>query len=281
MPPLEMIEQYSADAVRYWAASTGPGKDAIISEGKIILGGKLVNKIWNVARFSARFLADYTPSQTPESFTLADQWLLSRLNRLIFRVTSLYKDYEYAAAKAETESFFWNFADNYLEMAKQRLYDENHCQREAAQFTLHHVLLTMLKLFAPILPHVTERIFQSLYAGLSRETTGRHFSSIHTSDWPKPDNGLINETAENLGDALLEIATSVRRFKSERNLSLGTELKRVQLAAGDSQLRENLANGNADLMSITRALQIEYLSEPNSDLEQITLSDEITIGIET
>jgi len=281
MPPLEMIQQYSADAVRYWAASTGPGKDAIISEEKIILGGKLVNKIWNVARFSARFLADYTPSQTPESFTLADQWLFSRLNRLIHRVTSLYKDCDYAAAKAETESFFWNLADNYLEMAKQRLYDDNHSQREAALFTLHHTLLTVLKLFAPILPHVTERIYQGLYAGTNRETTGNHFSSIHTSNWPKPDNELINEAADNLGDTLLEIATSVRRFKSERNLSLGTELKRVQLAVGDSQLRENLANGNSDLMSITRALQIEYQSEQDSELEQIPLSAAITIGIET
>ena len=120
-----------------------------------------------------------------------------------------------------------------------------------------------------------------MYAGYSRETTANHFSSIHTSDWPKPEYELINETIENLGDTLLEIATSIRRYKSERNLSLGTELKRIQLAAGDSQLRENLVNGNADLMSITRALQVEYLSEPDSDLEQITLSAEITIGIET
>jgi valyl-tRNA synthetase len=280
MPPMEMIQQYSADAVRYWAASTGPGKDAIISEEKIILGGKLVNKIWNVARFSARFLVDYTPSHIPESLTLADQWLFSKLNRLIQHVTSLYKAYDYAAAKAETESFFWNFADNYLEMAKQRLYDDNHSQREAAQFTLYHSLLTVLKLFAPILPHVTERIYQGLFVGSSWKNTGNPFSSIHTSDWPKVDHVFFNETAENLGDILLEIATGVRRFKSERNLSLGTELKRVQLAAGDSQLRENLANGNADLMSITRALQVEYLAELDSDLEQITLSTEITIGIE-
>jgi valyl-tRNA synthetase len=281
MPPLKMIQQYSADAVRYWAASTGPGKDAIISEEKIILGGKLVNKIWNVARFSARFLTDYGPSQTPDSFTIADQWMLSRLNRLILRVTGLYKDYDYAAAKAETESFFWNFADNYIEMAKQRLYDDNHSQREPAQFTLYHTLLTVLKLFAPILPHVTEQIYQGMFAGISHETAGNHFSSIHTSDWPKPDNKLINETGDNLGDTLLEIATSVRRFKSEHNLSLATELKRIQLAAGDSQLRENLANGIADLMSITRALQIEFLPEIDSEIEQIMLSAEITIGIET
>ncbi|MFN2237720.1 MAG: class I tRNA ligase family protein, partial [Anaerolineales bacterium] len=136
------------------------------------------------------------------------------------------------------------------------------------------------KLFAPILPHVTERIYQGLFVGSSWKNTGNPFSSIHTSDWPKVDHVFFNETAENLGDILLEIATGVRRFKSERNLSLGTELKRVQLAAGDSQLRENLANGNADLMSITRALQVEYLAELDSDLEQITLSTEITIGIE-
>ena len=122
MPPMEMIERYSADAVRYWAASTGPGKDAVISEEKIQMGAKLVTKLWNVARFSERFLEGYTPQAAGDlagQFTPADRWILARLQQLIRRVTALFQDYDYAAAKSEVEIFFWrDLADNYLEMCK-------------------------------------------------------------------------------------------------------------------------------------------------------------------
>jgi valyl-tRNA synthetase len=274
MPPMEMIETYSADAVRYWAASTSPGKDAIISEEKIQIGGKLVNKIWNVARFSERFITAPLPlSPSPlriterggeccanspgwsEVFTPADRWILSRTQRLIQRVTGLFMDYDYAAAKAETETFFWLFADNYIEMAKQRLYDDANPLCEGAQFTLYHVLLTLIKLFAPILPHVTECIYQGMFA---RDK----IASIHQSAWPKVDESLIDEDAEKLGETLIEIATAARRYKSEHNLSLGTVLKRVQLATGDPDLVRALHEAIPDLLSITRALEIEIKLEP-------------------
>jgi valyl-tRNA synthetase len=122
MPPLEMIELYSADAVRYWAASTGPGKDSVISEEKIQMGVKLVTKLWNVARFAERFLAGYRPPQAAPSLTLADRWILASTQRLVRRASGLFQQYEYAAAKSEIEGFFWrDLADNYLEMVKQRL----------------------------------------------------------------------------------------------------------------------------------------------------------------
>ncbi|HJT56679.1 MAG TPA: valine--tRNA ligase, partial [Ktedonobacteraceae bacterium] len=134
MPPMEMIEKYSADAVRYWAASTGFGKDAIINEEKIAIGAKLVTKLWNVARFSERFLQEYrVPAEVP-AFTPTDRWLLSRAQRLIMRATELLRNYEYAAAKSETESFFWReLADNYLEMSKERLYDATNEMHEGAR----------------------------------------------------------------------------------------------------------------------------------------------------
>jgi valyl-tRNA synthetase len=278
MPPLEMIEQYSADAVRYWAASTGPGKDAIISEEKIQIGGKLVNKIWNVARFSARFISSPAPTLSGsggvgEALTPADRWLLSRTQRLIQRVTALFEDYDYAAAKAETEAFFWHFADNYLELAKQRLYDDDHPQREGAIYTLHHTLLTLLKLFAPILPHVTERIYQGIFAATENE-------SIHTSAWPRVEESWINSEAESFGDTLIEIASTVRRFKSEQNLSLGTELKRLQLATDDLALRESLIHANADLMSITRAAEIEISAPVARTSEPHFIANGISITVE-
>ncbi len=236
MSPMEMIAKYSADAVRYWAASTGMGKDTSVNEEKIAMGNKLVTKLWNVAKFSQRFLESYQPPAKLPDFSPTDRWLLSRTQWLIQRVTELFRNYDYAAAKNETESFFWReLADNYLEMSKERLYDETNEMREGARYTLYHVLLTVMKLFAPILPYITETLYQALFVPIEGE------GSIHTSRWPIVTESLLSATADAAGEALIEIATAVRRYKSESNISLGTELKRLQLATIDTSIAKNVA----------------------------------------
>ena len=164
--PIEMIQRYSADALRYWAASTGPGKDAVINEEKIQTGTRLITKLWNVARFSERFLSEMNPQQGDiPALTPADRWILASLQTLVGRTTSLMENYDYAAAKSEIETFFWQYlADNYLEMCKQRLYDPLHPFFAGARYTLYHGLLNTLKLLAPFLPFVTEAIYQELFS---------------------------------------------------------------------------------------------------------------------
>jgi valyl-tRNA synthetase len=275
LPPMEMIERYSADAVRYWASSTGPGKDSIISEDKIQLGSKLVTKLWNVARFSARFLEGYQPDREIPELTSADRWILSQLQSLVARATELFENYDYAAAKSETEAFFWrDLADNYIEMAKQRLYDAEHPRNDGARYTLYHVLLGVLKLFAPLLPHVTEEIYQ----GLFRETEGA--GSIHIAVWPNVDGRLLDETAQRVGGMLVEIATSVRRYKSERSLKLSLELARLQLAVEDAQTGGALQEAASDLMSVTRAQNIDVVEEVNADLEIIYEDEALKVALE-
>jgi valyl-tRNA synthetase len=277
--PLAMIERYSADAVRYWAASTATGKDAVISEEKIQMGAKLVTKLWNVARFSERFLQDYGSASDQSlaslPFTPADRWILARLQSLIRRVTALMESYEYASAKSEVETFFWTeLADNYLEMSKQRLYDQDHPERQAARYSLYQVLTVIIKLLAPFLPYVTEEIYHGLFA--SQEGA----ASIHTSHWPEPTAQLEDEHAERSGQILLEVATSVRRFKSERNLPLGTDLLRLQLATPDSGTSRLLEQARADLGSVTRALQIEVVNELDSELERLNSDGVVQIAIQ-
>ncbi len=277
MPPLEMINRYSADAVRYWAASTSPGKDAIISEEKIQMGARLVTKLWNVARFCETFLQGFQPqpSHTLDRslLTPADQWILASLGRLIQRVTTLLDGYDYAAAKSEIETFFWgDLADNYLEMCKQRLYDPQNPEREGARFTLYHVLLNTLKLFAPFLPYVTDQIYRGLFAGSPGSET-----SIHISAWPVSEQLFEDESALEFGSLLVQIATAVRRYKSEHNLPLGNELGRLQLAlvqgtpdtslAGVPSIAERLRNAFPDLASITRARQIELVRDLDPSLK--------------
>jgi valyl-tRNA synthetase len=264
--PMEIIERYSADAARYWAASTGLGKDAVIDEQRIQAGAKLVTKLWNVARFSQRFLLEYDPPGAeidPSTFTPADRWILARTAELIERSTALWEQYDYATAKSEVELFFWrDLADNYLEMIKKRLYDNN--RAEGARHALYHALLATIKLLAPILPYVTDRIYQGLFA----PTDGAE--SIHRSTWPRVEPGWVDDNDALLfGQLLLDIATVVRRYKSDHNLSLGAELATLSLAADPSTIVE-LRAASLDLASITRAQSIvigEGLVNGGSELD--------------
>ncbi|HEX3272396.1 MAG TPA: class I tRNA ligase family protein, partial [Ktedonobacterales bacterium] len=251
MAPLEMIERYSADAVRYWAASTGFGKDSVISEEKIATGAKLVTKLWNVAKFAERFLQGDLSTTAPDTLPPTDRWLLSRAQRLIARVTALFEAYDYAAAKSEIEAFFWrDLADNYLELAKARLYEATGPAHEAARYTLGTVLLDTIKLFAPFLPHVTDEIYVGLFA-----TSDGH-RTIHRAAWPAPDETLIDEESEEAGEVIVEIATAMRRHKSEANLSLGAELPGLTLTTDSESLAEALRASEADLRSVTRAREV-------------------------
>jgi valyl-tRNA synthetase len=263
MPPREMIEKYSADAVRYWASSTGPGKDAIISEEKIQLGQKLVIKLWNVARFAERFIRNGADERDAHvtNLSAADRWILSELQSTIQRVTSLLDDYEYANAKSEVEAFFWkDLADNYLEMVKQRLYAPENPGYRSAVFCLRYVLLATIKLFAPFIPYVTEQIFRELFA------ESEHQTSIHRSAWPVPAAEYQDQQALEIGALLVEIATLTRRYKSERNQGPGTPLSRLQVTSSNADLLDQLRQAASDLASITRADQIDFSTQTDPSL---------------
>jgi valyl-tRNA synthetase len=271
--PLDMIRTHSADALRYWAATGGLGRDHVIDEQKIATGARLVVKLWNVARFSERFLAGYTPVAETPALSPADAWLRARLERLVARVTGHFHAYDYAAALHETESFFWSeLADNYLEMAKLRLYNAagGGVPETGARDTLYRTLLVLVKLLAPVLPYVTEEIYQ----GLFRAADGA--PSVHRAAWPQPDESRISESAEALGDALVSIATTVRRYKSTRNLPLSTALGTLRIGTADKTLAAGLRAAAPDLISVTRAAGVEVhksaAGEPVDGLDGVTLS---------
>ena len=281
VPPLEAIERHSSDAVRYWAASTGLGKDAVISEEKMQVGARLAHKLWNVARFAEPFLAGSgVPAEAPllcpmpPGLSPADRWILSRTQQLVRRATEFLRAYDYAAAKSETESFFWgDLADNYLEMCKARLYAPPGPGRDAACYTLSHVLLVVTKLFAPFLPHVTEEVYQSLFAAWEG------MPSVHVAHWPAPDPLLEDAAMEEVGAVLVGIATAVRRYKSERNLPLGSELAVLALVAGEPALAAALQRAEADLMSVTRARQVQVTHQLGAGLETIGTESGVLVAL--
>lgn len=254
LSPVETMELYSADAVRYWAAGTALGKDTVISEKRMEAGGKLVTKLWNVARFSERFIINHSPLPiAPADLKATDRWLLARLNGLIISVTAAFDQYDYAMARNELDAFFWHdLADNYLELVKKRLYDGTE-GFGAACYTLHTALLTTVKLLAPLLPYVTETIYQALF---SRDEAGH---SIHRAAWPEPDNRFIDPEALAGGAVLLDIASAVRRYKSERNLSVGAELHELQVSLSDPSLAGAVQDAEIDLISVSRARSVNLV----------------------
>ncbi len=272
--PDEMIDRYSADAVRYWAASTGLGKDSIINEEKIRVGSRLVTKIWNMARFSEKFLSGYRPPQVFQGLLPIDRWILSRLQRVVDVSTASFQDYDYTTAVAETETFFWHdLADNYLEMIKYRLYGESNEGKDSARYSLYHLLLNVLRLFAPILPHVTDQIFQKMYA------EGERKDSIHLEGWPSEGMFTVNEEWEFFGEVMIQAVTAVRRYKSENHLPLSKELSGLHISTKNPLIAEQMRNSQVDLRSATRAQEINIQEKIPIDAVILLSDDQFQVAI--
>ena len=250
--PMEVIEKESADALRYWATTGRTGSDSPLSPEMIANGRRLVTKLWNASRFAEGRLGDFANETQPAELLPTDRWLLSRLARTIAAATAQLEQYEYASSRAEVERFFWSdLCDNYLELAKARLYGEAEQERYAAQWTLYQALLSVLKMLAPHLPYITEEIYQ----GLFRQWDGA--TSVHLAEWPLEHPEWIDAEAESVGGKLLELLHQVRRYKAERGLSVGAELKDLHIRSGLSPAqRAAFEMAMVDCQSATRARRI-------------------------
>ncbi|MEM8534681.1 MAG: valine--tRNA ligase [Chloroflexota bacterium] len=267
LTPTALIGRYDADAVRYWACGGSVGMDQPINEDEMKQGTRLITKLWNASRFIAGHMDDFAPplDRQPPTLWPADRALLSWLQRLIEQATERFRTYEYAAARDMTERFFWGtLCDNYLELVKSRLYDTTGAERYAAQWTLYQTLQAILKLFAPILPHITEEIFSHLFAAHEGQ------QSIHLSPWPHTIEVLIDTEAEQTGEALLALTTHVRRVKSSQQQSLGSPLTHLAITTPNEQLAILLEQSTLDLQSITRAQQLDFVSQNGAGFEEIT-----------
>ncbi|MFH1237227.1 MAG: valine--tRNA ligase [Candidatus Aenigmatarchaeota archaeon] len=220
--PQALMEKYGADALRFWAAGSKLGEDLAYMEKDFVTGSKFVTKLWNASKFALMHLQDYEPVR-PAKFAEADKWLLTKISDIIKVSTESFENYEYSRAKAEIDNFFWHtFCDYYLEMAKDRLYnpkDYEEWEVDSAKYTLHYTLLAVLKIIAPITPHITEEIYQHHF----RRTEGA--KSIHVSEWPKYDSSLVNKKAEEAGDIATDVIAAVRKFKSSNSMPMNAPLR--------------------------------------------------------
>ncbi|HSF03123.1 MAG TPA: class I tRNA ligase family protein, partial [Solirubrobacterales bacterium] len=181
--PLHLLDAYSADGVRYWAARARPGADTAYDESVFKIGRRLVTKLSNAGRFVLGCLGEVDDRRlAPDAITTElDRAFASRLGEVVSRATEAYEDFDWAAALEGVEGFFWaELCDDYLEMVKTRAYREAlDAGRLSALATLRLALSVVLRLFAPVLPTVTEELWSRRFA-----TPDGRTRSIHTSPWP-------------------------------------------------------------------------------------------------
>jgi len=256
----QVIEKYSADAFRFWAASVKLGEDLPYMEKDVITGHKTVTKLWNAARFCAMHFESLTSFERPAHLEKTDEWILSKVQQLVQDCTSAFEKYEYSKSRLEVENFFWNtFCDYYLEIVKNRLYNPDLRGEQAklsAQYTLYYTLLNILKLMAPIMPHITEELYQRYYKG----HIGEH--SIHTSSWPTVDKNYINKDAEKLGELIMYTLSHARRAKSEKKVSLKEPIKQFFIKAKVSQ--DLFATVEEDIKAATASKKILFETLPET-----------------
>jgi len=242
----EVFSKYGADAPRQWAAAGGStGTDIPFRWEDVEYGWRFMRKLWNACRFTSMRLQDYDPTNRAEP-ELLDRWIVSKLQRTVKRATEAMEDCDFMNTSEATRNFIWHvFCDHYLEAAKTRLYGDGD-GKKAAQQTLHYTVERMIKLMAPITPHITEEIWRTMYDP---------DNSINLSAWPEYDETMIDEEAEKAGDIVIAAISDIRREKNRRGVSLNASMKSVQLyASGDDAKALKLGSGD-----IKDTLKIESL----------------------
>jgi len=271
--PEEVIKKYSADSLRYWSAGATLGHDLRYNEEDVKNGKRLLIKLWNAARYLYQNLEDFYPGQQIQRSTI-DKWMLSKLQDVISNTTDFFENYEYSHALKASERFFWDiYCDNYLEIIKDRFWNPENYSSEAiisGKDTMYSVFLTILKLFAPFLPHITEELYDIIYKKYEKT------KSIHVSSWPKVDVKLIDKKEESHGELLLIILKNVRKCKTNLKLHQNHWISELVIKSSDNIQQEILQITN-DLKSAARAKRISFNKEATFQTENSNIKIDVAL----
>ena len=235
--PMEVIEQYGADALRWFLANgSAPGQDVRYSTDKMDAAWNFINKIWNASRYALMNVGDLTADQVDISGekTLADKWILTRLNQTIGKVTELFEKFEFGEAGRLLYRFIWDdFCDWYIEMSKETLAGDDEAAKLTTRSILVYVLDNTLRLLHPIMPFVTEEIWQSVpHVG----------ESLVVATYPTVHPEQMDEKAAEEMEFLMDFIRSVRTVRNEMNTPLSKPINiiaKVSDAAHYAILKEN------------------------------------------
>ena len=236
--PMDVIEQYGVDSLRWFLANgSAPGQDVRFSTDKMDAAWNFINKIWNASRYVLMNVGDLTLDNLSigQDLTLADRWILARLQTTIADVTRLFERFEFGEAGRILYSFIWDdYCDWYIEMTKEQLQD-----KEAANTTTKSILVFVLdqflRLLHPIMPFVTEEIWQQI---------GGQDKSIVVADYPRVMEAYQDSQVEAQMAQLMELIRAVRTIRNEMNTPLSKPVDlyiKVQDATGQALLEANQA----------------------------------------
>jgi valyl-tRNA synthetase len=251
--PVDLLDQHGSDAVRYWAANGRPGTDTAFDDGQMKIGRRLAIKVLNASRFALGFGAD---GETPLAIDPAaithplDRAMLLKLAELVEEATRALDRFDYARALERTETWFWTFTDDHVELVKTRAYEGDEAGAESARHALRLALSTLLRLFAPFLPFVTEEVWSWWRGG-----------SVHRQSWPSADElRIAADRGDYVDPAITEVAAAalaeIRRHKTTEKRSLATPVIACTLTDTPDRL-DLLRRALDDVAAAARATSID------------------------
>ncbi len=265
--PIDLLEQYGSDAVRYWSASGRYGVDTVFDLGQLKVGRRLAVKILNASKFVLSLDGSIGPVTAA-----VDRSLLAALDGVVRSATSALAEYDHSGALEAIERFFWMFCDDYLELVKSRAYGSG-AGASSARGTLRRALSVLLRLFAPFLPFATEEVWSWWQEG-----------SVHRVSWPSADLDAPDGAGEPGGDpAVLATAAAVlgqvRKAKSEAKVSMRAEAARV-VVRGPSAAADAVRASEDDLRAAGNIADFSFVAVPAPGggelVTEVTLADPVT-----
>ena len=254
--PLEVIEKYGADALRYTLITgNAPGNDMRFYWERVEASRNFANKVWNASRFIMMNDLDNrikTTDEQPDNLTAADKWILSKMNHLIAEVTENMEKYELGIAVAKLNDFIWEeFCDWYIEMVKPRLYNDEDTTKNAAIWTLKTVLIDALKLLHPYMPFITEEIFCNIQDDEE---------SIMISSWPVYDEKFNFPDEEVAIQTIKEAVRNIRNVRAQMNVAPSRKAK-VYVVSEDALIRDIFENGRVFFATLAYASEVAVQSD--------------------
>jgi valyl-tRNA synthetase len=227
--PMHLLEEYGSDAVRYWSASARAGVDTTFDPGQMKIGRKLAIKLLNASKFVLGITAG-APADLRALTNEVDKGILVRVNALVDEATKAFTEYDYARALERTESFFWNFCDDYVEIVKTRAYNNEGLDPEgaaSARAALAQTLSTLQRLLAPFLPFVTDEVW-----------SWWHDDSVHSQQWPTQTDitAVTNGATDAAYVTACEVVGAIRRAKTEGKRSMRWPVSEVTVTADEAFL---------------------------------------------
>jgi valyl-tRNA synthetase len=230
--PMGLLEEFGSDAVRYWAASGRPGTDTAFDTGQMKVGRRLATKILNASKFVLGFASEpLTEPKLADVTEPIDVAMLALLAEVVDEATTAFEEYDYARALERSEAFFWTFCDDYLELVKIRAYrDATDPKVRSAHAALALALSALLRLFAPVMPFVTEEVWSWWRNG-----------SAHHATWPRRqdlvgDGSAIKELPDGLFPLASAMLRAIRKAKSDAKVSMRAEVALIAVHGTASEL---------------------------------------------